>query len=496
MSELLLEDYNFGCADADTEYSRPEPEGFAHAVFYDPRGIVNTLVGGAPFLVVGRKGTGKTAIGNEVKLREGGDFRCKRVNLTDFQFKTFGRLGSNRNTGDRYSFPWRLMLLLQLMEALLETERAELYPREFLECVRGLQKHGLVGSGVVGAVRVLAKPSFRVGVGDLSVAAVGTESELELRAPGEIAEVVEKRLLGIPYGTLRILIVFDGLDDVLRGKHPHLEVMSGLIRAAGSLNTLFVQRGVPAKYLVMVRPEVLALCNDPDLNKIQRDSQVELTWHRDADNPKNSDLMHMVTRRMVQSGTRVGDISPWHTVMPRTLNKMDSWKHVLLHTLLRPRDIIQFLKECQEMFPRAQKLSPVQVRKCLRSYASRYLLTEMKNELVGFLDEGTIQQLPGVLASLASREFSAQVLGKACTDCGVKQSAKPILATLYDLGYVGQLITDHEGKRAPSFRYRDNPHIAVNLNTTFLLHRGLGKAFDVGAVRRGGQSGGQVPVCL
>lgn len=62
---MKFKDYTFGFADAEKEYLRI-PSLFQDA-FYDPREVVDRIINDHAFLLVGRKGVGKTAYASKVK---------------------------------------------------------------------------------------------------------------------------------------------------------------------------------------------------------------------------------------------------------------------------------------------------------------------------------------------------------------------------------------------------------------------------------------------
>lgn len=65
---IAFESVFFGYTDAATEVER-NPSGFQKA-FYDPNNYVHELVDGNKFLLRGRKGDGKTAYSEHIKLTE------------------------------------------------------------------------------------------------------------------------------------------------------------------------------------------------------------------------------------------------------------------------------------------------------------------------------------------------------------------------------------------------------------------------------------------
>lgn len=61
---MELQDYQFGYADAAKEFTLV-PQIFEDA-FYDPRSIVDKLINDWKFILIGRKGVGKSAFSSKI----------------------------------------------------------------------------------------------------------------------------------------------------------------------------------------------------------------------------------------------------------------------------------------------------------------------------------------------------------------------------------------------------------------------------------------------
>lgn len=88
---LKFNDFEFGFADATKEFTRT-PEIFENA-FCDSRNIIEKLLNSYQFLLIGRKGVGKSAFSAKIqslaKRRE--DLYAIPMNLNDFEFATFAK---------------------------------------------------------------------------------------------------------------------------------------------------------------------------------------------------------------------------------------------------------------------------------------------------------------------------------------------------------------------------------------------------------------------
>lgn len=271
---VCLKDFRFGYADADTELRR-EPHLFDTA-FYDPRNVVGELLDDYKFMVLGRKGTGKSAVGAKIRRMASYDHEliAERIHLADFEFRTFSKLSSAALSGGaRFATPWKLMLLLQAFATLKSIPGlSEVEP--YSKIATTLQNYGLLpNDNFSRVVREVSRKGFRLNLPwDCGLEVGGGEKEVELTSPEEIVDVLFSVLRELYIEPYRVRIIIDGLDDALRGKARQLDIVSGLIRAADSLNNSFIDLKFPVKFIILARTDVLAICNDPDLNKIKRDS--------------------------------------------------------------------------------------------------------------------------------------------------------------------------------------------------------------------------------
>ena len=105
---MKFKEYQFGFADAAKEYTI-FPEIFEKA-FFDPRGIIDQLMNRWAFMLVGRKGVGKSAFSSKIlSLSEENDnLYSTQMMLNDFEFSTFSKtkIDSNVNGTQKYKSSW------------------------------------------------------------------------------------------------------------------------------------------------------------------------------------------------------------------------------------------------------------------------------------------------------------------------------------------------------------------------------------------------------
>lgn len=481
---MKLKEYEFGFADAIKEYTR-KPEIFESA-FYDTRNITNKLIDGNEFLLIGRKGVGKSAYSAKIQSlakRSDNNLIAKVMNLNDFEFSTFAKTGIDSDVSgtQKYKASWDFLLLFEIYKLLfVKLNITEI--ETINEVIDLLDKAGFsLDGGYKADVLRLSKVK-------LGVSVVQFDAEFERKyssAPSNYLErisiITEKMLLGLKGVYLnerKVILIIDGLDDILRYKKAKAEIISSLIRSVDFINDKFIQIGERVKIVVLMREDIVAMLNDPDLNKIIQDGAIFLNWSN-----RLGELKEIVNLRFKFSGVDEDKVeSCWDSIFPPKIRGKESWMHVLDHTLYKPRDVLQFLKYCQLEYPENEKLTLSETQNILKVYSNKYFIEEMKNELSGFVNEEIIYLIPTVFRRLGGRAFDLKEITRLFDEQCHKNTAgeiKILLLYLFDAGYIGQLLPNPDRqKRSVIFKYR-NPTARIDYYQKFITHQGLHSGLGV-----------------
>ncbi|EGO9421391.1 hypothetical protein ABKP64_09470 [Enterococcus faecalis] len=478
-----LSEFEFGFADAEKEYSRI-PDIF-NTSFYDAKNIVERLINKHQFLLVGRKGVGKSAVNARIRYLSSiteGMFSFP-LQLNDFEYTTFSKTSIDKDSlgTQKYKESWEFILLITCIKILYNkmnlSEDGELRRTvEFLERIGFTIKKDL---NYKKNVTWLSK----IKLGN-SIAAIDLEFNKELSVKPStylervslLNELMMNTISQIYFNNNNLFIVIDGVDDILRFKKNQLNMLASLIRSIDYLNEKFFSTKIPIKIILCVREDILANITDPDLNKIKRDSSLVIDWSSDK-----SGLREVVKLRFEYSGVDKSESADyWYEIFPNKIRRKDSWEYLLNYTLLKPRDILQFLKTCQDMFPNSKEIRFNEMNKAIKNYSKDYFIEEMKNEVTGFVNDDLITLLPTIFQRIGNNKFTVNDLCKHYRQQGGNKQdedeIKYLLILLYESGYVGQLITTqikYGGTRSSViFKYR-NPSSQVDLTQTFIVHQGI-----------------------
>ena len=467
-----LEGINFGFADSERELEET-PELFDSA-FIDPRNYLSKLLDGPHFLVLGRKGTGKTAYGAKIRRlsMENTDIVVKSCFLSDLNYSKFEEFADqNLKGGRRFLYIWKFLLFLEIIK--LITDR---FPNnenvEFNTLVDALAKYGVLPTeDLVHTAKHLNVSNLSLRVPNFVSAGKTLKEELVLNGTDEIADLGIEILRSTYFGEKEFYIIVDGLDDALRGEKFSSDIITGLIRAAENLNSK-LRYTTKLKIIILLRSDMFELCRDPDLTKIKRDSTINLSWTRE-------DLKDIVIKRIQTKHPRYRRFEDfWNEFAPPIYKGKKSSTILFELTLLRPRDILQFFIECQDLYGYRDGLSFSELSTVISGYSQKYFISEMKDELTGIFSDDIVTAIPAILSQLGSRFFMEEELQKIIDSQQIDISARRMLETMFASGYVGQLRSRENGKTLISFSHV-NPFDRFSPKDKCVLHRGLIKALNI-----------------
>lgn len=477
---MKLKEYKFGYADATKELMI-EPEIFESA-FYDPHDILNKLMNTWKYMLIGRKGVGKSAFSSKIQFIAEHSTECFAfpIQLNDFEYTTFGKASSD---GDlvgtkKYLDAWNFIILLYIYKILYTNLNIkEVY--EFDDTIALLNRLGFsVNDTFKASVTNVSRLKLGANIGVFDAEYENEFGHKPISFADRIGTIVEKmqNVLSNVYLPKKVFMLIDGVDDILRIKKNQLEILSSLIRSIDMLNQTMFQSKVNIKLLLFIREDIINQITDPDLNKIKRDGSIHLSWVDNIDDLKQiAELRFKLTNK--------NETENWYNIFPNDLHGKDSWEALLEHTLYKPRDVLQFLCTCQEIYPNKELLSYAEMKNAIKKYSSDYFIEEMKNELSGYIDDILINTLPSTFQRLGSSSFTFEKLLQVINEQSIskkytEQDIRQLVLVLFESGYIGQLIDGLLGKQSVVFKYR-NPSAVIDYNQKIIIHRGIQKGLSI-----------------
>lgn len=472
-------DIQFGLSAAEDE--KTDAPNLLLEGFLD-EGYVKQLLNRERHLVIGPKGSGKSALSSRIELlAQEQQYFSRTYYLKDFPYSSFsGLLPKGEAPELQYPLNWEYVLLVALVGSFAADNTAEATGRiELYEIERALQSLGLLPkTSLADIVKTATRKEFRVGLGLLQGA---FERSDEKKPPdvNTLFETLQETVYSLQSDRMHYIVI-DGLDDALTARRQQYEALEALIVATDRINRRLKECEVPAHIIVLCRADVLdQKLHGPNKNKIRQDRAVTLEWYEDTRDPKRSRLIELINHRAKTSLKREVDV--FAEYFPHTVNdREDTIKTLIDLTRHRPRDIIHLLKYIQDS-TRGAKPQPREILNGIRRYSEGYLIPEIRDELFGFLTEKEIESAIDLLMTLQRKKFTLkEAEDKARSDPrfqGVE--LRRILDALFECSAIGN-VSDLGMARDVrfAFKYR-NRYAKFDPNADIIVHYGLHRGLNL-----------------
>lgn len=400
-----------------------------HHYFYDDGVSASLINNPLQFLLLGRKGAGKTALFRHIERRPDDLFGptdlLVPLSLVNYNWKAHELLANPMKAptlSQRDS--WRFVICVEAYRALAidaEAKKEEL-PSELAARVKVLER--LFATPVPSWTRLLGEKLFGLSKFKLPNASLdefegslGEASFEELQGSAKLRAELSRNIDAITnyleqglrdLSSKRVFLVFDRLDEAWDPSSYEIckQIIVGLVHASSHVTTSFAGAVRP---IVFLREDVFSVLDLNDKNKLREDSGAILKWDNDA-------LEKMALVRISYYARTCG------AEPPKTLDSLfdrekmrqgtKPSRYILKRTLSRPRDVIAYLKKVIEAAKEARsegtdqredlsKLSSDSIYFAESAY-SEWLVLETKDEW-----KTQMPQIETMLAVLENLEFSS-----------------------------------------------------------------------------------------
>ncbi len=486
----------FGWASAEDE-GASDPD-LLLAGFFDLEGIARETGMGRKFLVLGYKGSGKSAVSEHLRLTAETNPESFIVPtfLADFPYHDFARLFPGDDPQAKYPTAWAWLLLVRLFESLNRDEGRNHDPA-FDETIATLTKLGVIpGRSLREVVLTSTTRTFKIKL------PVAFESEFRrdrheqnLKLPFYVEQL--KTIIKNVRSRSRHILIIDGLDDIFTAEKIQYDSLAALLLEVSRLNVLFTKENVPVKILLLCRTDLFERLPGANKNKLRQDSAITLDWYHDPRQPGESNLVKLINLKARVTDCSLGDVFAAHFPAEimlrggrgrRTL-RQSMVSHLLEFTRHTPRDLIQVLTHIQRFASSSERselirrhLGQDQILSGLRSYSIDYFLPEIKDELVGYFPASVVEAAFSLIGSLRKREFNFEELKKKALEQPrfAELDLAGIVTALFECSALGNANrTRGRGKTYYTWKYR-NRNSTLNLDDELLLHKGMWRALNLG----------------
>jgi hypothetical protein len=448
--------------------------------------ITDKLVNGSRSYVIGRKGSGKTAICEHINRIKDPKIFTRKLTFKNFPFNDLYALKNDSySKPNQYITLWKYLIYTSIAKQMMINANIDSIVREKLTKVYSDDPERSLSRSIkkwVGAN--LNLEIFGVGGG------VGVDFDCKENSSSWIERVETlEDLIRDHVDDSKYLIVFDELDedykDILTAeKHKeYTALLTSLFKAVQDIKSLFPAGEYSIFPIIFLRDDIYEIVSDPDKNKWS-DFVAEIFW----DTTEIKNLLAFRISRSLSPNNEIYDFEKaWNLVFDnkpvqyghRQQKKMTKFDYMLRSSMMRPRDFVRFLKDCTQkaIKQKSKKATSNIVLKSDDSF-SNYLRSELEDEIHSVIpDISTIFDLISHIRkqTIPIHEFN-NAFNKAYEEGLIKQkNIDFVLRVLFHFSVIGN---QPKQRNKQIFRYKMND-ARFNTSEPIVIHRGLYKALQI-----------------
>lgn len=444
------------------------------------------------FLILGRKGSGKTAIFKRFLTERAPNEFSYGHSFNDYPWQHHDLQAQTGVPEERRFFhSWKYLILMGLAKILLNQDQSQPWSDESAESMQALEDFVVDSYGSRDPdVRQLFSPEKELrfkGALKLPFLEISGERVRIKELPPHIQEVnqvIQEHILRSLNPQSSYYICFDELDlGFTKSSDAYSQRLIGLILAARDLFLAGRNRGRKLNIVVFLRDDIYQDLHFEDKNKITENLMERVEWHETTGGLTLKKLMESRFGRALSDDA--GQPVNWDSVFDETRempSRQTKYKHICDRTFLRPRDIIKFCNEILEQHKRlggGQTFNNQVVHEARSGY-SDYLLNELDDEIAKHVPQ--YKEYLEVVKELGSLSFSLDNFSTAWANRSALSDIDPVhaLGQLFEFSVVGYLKPGGRGGGSEYvWRYRD-PRARFNASSeSFRVHPGFKEALDL-----------------
>ncbi|NTU73974.1 hypothetical protein HGB07_07510 [Candidatus Roizmanbacteria bacterium] len=450
-------------------------------------------------MIIGKKGSGKTAIFKKLLTTKSYDFFSYGHTFSDYPWQYHAkqaRIGIPDN--DKYTHSWKYLILLSVSKIALNQDQSLPINERVMKDMMRLESFIVDTYGsrdpdltqVFSPTRKLKlKPYFEL---DWKLLKVGISPEaVPVDELPTIIQEVNSALLPVVLRTLnpehKYFIAFDQLDLGFDREAPeYSNRLIGLLLASRDINLAAKELGIKLFVVIFLRDDIYECLHFEDKNKMTENFVSLIEW--DTSRTQKSLKALMERRFAIVLGDDSSNLVHWSSIfneekeMPSHQTKYD---HMRDRTYLRPRDMIKFcncalakykerISSDAELKESQDKIDNIDIHNARIEY-SEYFLKEIDDEVHKHLPD--YEKHLDVLRALGKWQFDRNEFEDMYKlhYSGASMTAAQALEALYDYSFIGFYRAGGRGFGGSEymFNYRELRKRFEITATRFRIHPGL-----------------------
>lgn len=487
----LIDAINFGAVDADTD-------SLLDACFEDHEAYLSAQ-DHSKFLILGRKGSGKTAIYKKILSDKTHDRFSFGHDFTDYPWHLHDHQSLKGVPEEqRFIQSWRYLICLTTAKILLNQDQSQPCSDAALHHLSKIESFvaDTYGSRNPDVAQLFSQQrqlrfksslewnlGFKAGVGVETVPISDLPTIVQEVNRNLASAVIESFNPEFDY-----YVCFDQLDLGFDGTDLYKSRLIGLLLAARDFNVKAKNAGMKFSVLVFLRDDIYEDLVFEDKNKITENFTARIEW----DTPRTDRTLKQLMEKRFSAVLEIPESNAWDQTFDeqkKMTGKQSKYDHMIDRTFLRPRDMIKFCnavltthKSHKKNDATIENIFSNQDVQFARPEYSRYLLAELDDEVPKHYPD--YKKYVELLKSMDSLQFGKSDFEAACESrasfLSTEMQPLDILAALFRFSIIGCYAPGGgSGGSEYIFKYKDPSAQFNEAATSFRIHAGLKEVLGV-----------------
>lgn len=445
---------------------------------------VSDILSNRKYFVIGRKGSGKSAIAKYLCDRKDATTFTDRLSFKNFPFNCLYELKNGAFTApNQYITLWKYIIYSYTCRMMITNKNIDVTARELLSKLYS-------DDATKGLARLIPKWTTK----EFQVQILNCGGGLSREKENSELDWIEKTAILEDFlvqnlDDSKYFIVFDELDEDYRDftttaeRDIYLRLIKGLFKAVQDIRSTFSENRKNILPVVFLRNDIYEQVKDADKNK-WNDYRIDMQWDKEK---LNKLILHRFAIALKKVGCSQVNGKVWNYIFygqkvfmgNKNTRAMDIFTYITRSTQLRPRDYISYIKKCAEIALEKNdcRISASTVKEADDVF-SEYLKGEIIDEIHPVLPE--IEEIFSVLSQIRKQTFPPSAFDTAYAEHIKKfdipdRGSELVLRLLFEYSILGN---EPSMKEVPIFKY-EKQGARFNYKENLRVHRGLFKALQI-----------------
>ena len=444
------------------------------------------IMNGSKFYIIGRKGSGKSAIAEYISNTQTANMFSKKLSFKNFPFNTlYSCENPDFTRPNQYISLWKLIIYTHIGRLMLKDHSISSHSYETLRKIFPFEDCENVDKEINKTVIKSFNLNLLGTGGGIECSKTNSYDMLNFYQKIEILEPIIKNEIG----KNKYFILFDELDEDFKAfetqkeKNDYLNLITSLFKATQDIKSIFKNNIHQICPIIFLRNDIYNLIEDSDKNKWE-DFSIRIEW--------GSQKIKKLLAHRLSKTLELEEVLPFEIIWNKLFSKekmilggnkkrrIQIFDYISRSTQMRPRDFVKLITACASVASEENYkfIGPSAVKKADKKF-SIYFRDELVDEIQGYIPE--IRKIFTILSTFHKWAFSFKEFKTAYDEQFNSNPNKLdvtfVLEKLFDFSVIGN--SPKYGRSSHEFFKYTNPDATFNYKDTIIVHRGLFKSLQI-----------------